>query len=40
MQNWGERKFLNRQLGMTVYIRIVKIKVQNSKFCHIKNSDC
>jgi len=27
MQEWGERIFSNRQLGMRVYIRIVMIKV-------------
>ena len=27
MQNWGERVFSNRQLGMRVYIKIVKIMV-------------
>jgi len=27
MQNWGERIFSNRQLGMRVYIGIVKVIV-------------
>jgi hypothetical protein len=40
VQNWGERIFSNRQLGMRLYIRKVMIMVLDSKICHIKKSGC
>jgi len=41
MQNWGERIFSNRQLGMRVYMKIVMIvALEESKLYHIKKSSC
>jgi hypothetical protein len=37
MQNWGDKIFSNQQLGMTVYIEIVKIIALDASLATSKN---